>query len=404
MIPATPFVENAINEPFTKRPGLGRALAKVTDAERNKFLGSLLRSAPKVVDDDSAAISFGCDYYTLPKPSDDEDEEIPDLPDLIDVVAYDEGDAGKEKLAEWFDKMSSAAQRTPLYNISSEAGMVKEPKAESEELPADEQADVDALAQSIQDEEKEKKKKNRIFGHSPPYGALIMTDAKLLVPYSEDTINTMGNQPSSRFSTIISFSAHEFLPGHIHMAVNLCYGSTNIQIAYIKIPLRNITNEPATKAHETEQVAAYLNSLHISNQVGSGAYIVHLALDSSDTTILFKEQAFRDLHNLGMPYLPGLRRNITKAFNKKKINLTIFVPNGWTEFKPWVQRLSMLREHSLRDPLRPLKKNSRGQPINRKNYTQVVSPEIPFAPALTVFEDVDQFLTIHGDAITHKHK
>lgn len=405
MIPATAYVENAIGEPFQKRPALGDALKKVTSTEWNRFLGTLLRHTQEIVDDDTRDMQSFCDYYTLPGPSDKPvlEEKIPDLPELVDVVALNTGDAGKEKLAGWFEKMSTAAQRTPLYSINKEAGMVKEPKAEEMDAPLDE-TDVDALARAIEEAEKKKKKQKRIFGKSPAYGGLILTNGAFLVPYSEDTINTIGNSPSARFSTIVSFSAHEFLPGFIHIAVNICYGNANVQVAYIKIPMRNMINEPTTKAHETEKVAAYFDSLRIPHQVSSGAFVVHLALDSSNTTITFKEQAFRDLEALGMPYLQGLRRDIGRAFETKKINFTFLVPDGWTEFEPWIKNLCDLRDHALTDPLRPLKKKSAGQPITRRNYVEALPTGIPFAPPLTVFEDVDQFLTIQGDAIAREHK
>lgn len=395
-IPPDAYVEGALNTPFLKQPSLSQILRDADHNNRDLFLQSLYHNAKRFPPLEGHTTS------SKPQPQALINVMQPTLPNLVNGIAKDSGDSGKDRLTDWFTKMSTAAKRTPLYAIKKDTSVVQEAKAKEENLPANEEADVDALAKAIA--KKKKKKVNHIFKRSPAYNSIILTNSQLIVPYASNTINALGNHSGAPFSTTISFSSHEFLPSHLHLNFNLYYGDTNIQIASVKIPLRNITNEPSTKAYSLKQITAYLDSLNIKHEVGSGAYIVQITRNSSKILVSFREQAFRELNTLGMPYLNGLRQQITRPFDKSKFGLTIIVPDGWEEFKPWIKRLSTLRKHALGDTLKLLKKTSKSQPINHKNYKHLLPKNIPFAPALNVFNDVEQFMTIHSNAIARKHK
>lgn len=150
-IPANAFVAGAEFQRFFKRPAeaMGHTLcmAEATDVTRDKVIRSLYYLAPNEVDQGGHGLRFyHLDDPFRKIPSSLVNIEEPPLSQLVDITANDSGgDAGKSLLPQWFERMKSTAQRTPLYSIKKEAGTVQEAPQQEEETPPDDGTNVDVL-------------------------------------------------------------------------------------------------------------------------------------------------------------------------------------------------------------------------------------------------------------------
>lgn len=296
---------------------------------------------------------------------------------------------------EWFESFGLQEETwrlPPVYARRENIGTVPEPKTGQEEQ--DQDGDSEAA------DSKKKKKKSR-DDLSPDFICIILADGRPLLPYTDESVQSLGNQPQNRFATIVKIDDRQFIHPELNIAVNVCYGNVNVQIAKISLAFQDLVMGPESRRMNEKEFKDRLG-LTDDDHPGHGAFVMTVTTDNRNSTVEFHERAIRDLAALGMPRLPAFQQQIEDHFRQKRLQLNIMVTDLWEDFLKWMVKCGEVFAKAQEDPRAILKKTARGQPITIRNYT-ALPLDARKLPARMRFRDVDEAITVLGDGAAREH-
>lgn len=313
--------------------------------------------------------------------------------DYLDVWVDGQYAYEGDEMDAWFASFP-ATKREPL----DELGPLYTQRADIGNAPSQQDVATDESGKSKDKDSKSKDKEDI----SPTFACIVLANGCPLVPYPAETLQEIGNIQASRFATNIKLEQKLLCHAECHIGVTICYGVSNVQIASITLAMSDLLGTPRDAYLEAQSYKACLAGARIDVEPSHGAFLINLYSSNQDTAIHFSNRAIQELHKLRMPGLTTLQSRLEKWFSSPKLNITILVTTQWKDFEQWGFRLTQMYANSSLDPLKPLKVNSRGQPITVRNYAQLPE-DARVLPAKTRFRNVDEILTKLGDASAREH-
>lgn len=376
--------------------GLGRTCPDQRDpVEEFRSFNFCHRPQPTAIA--SEARSDASDESEDQEQSEDEEDVLIRNPlaneDYLDVWVDDQYAHEGNEMDAWFARFP-AIKREPL----DELGPLHTQRADIGNAPAQQDVATDESGKSKDKDSKSKDKEDV----SPIFACILLANGSPLVPYPAETLQEIGNIQASRFATNIKLEQKLLCHAECHIGVNICYGVHNVQIASITLAMSDLSFTPRDSYLTAQSYKACLAGAGIGVEPSHGAFHINLNTSNQNTAIYFKDRAIQELQGLHMPGLTTLQSRLEKWFSSPKLNITILVTDQWKDFERWGFGLTQVYANSSLDPLKPLKVNSRGQPITVRNYAKLPE-DARTLPAKTRFRNVDEMLTKLGDASAREH-
>lgn len=281
---------------------------------------------------------------------------------------------------------------------------VRQPEPLDELGPVYAQHERKGLVPEEQDtEDKGKDKKPKTLDVSPTFICLIIANNGFLLPYTTSTVEEVGNTPASRYSTTIRIDDRMFSAARLLLAVNICYGSYNVQIATIELALDDLESRPKAAFLTADTLKNSFSTEENEINPTDGAFLIGFPTSNANTTVSFNHRALQELEDLHMPGLSALRNRLQHVFSSSDLNLAIMVTAAWKDFEDWGHKFGVLYADAHLDPYAALTQRSRGQPITVRNYEANLPADVRTVPAKSRFRNVNEALTILGDASAREH-
>jgi hypothetical protein len=358
----------------------------VARADLDQVLTGLARvfAREKDLDKDMGTLNVNS---LLHKPSPLKFDDIPesDIPNIWPIQMIKDVASNEEwDFEPWFSSFPSnpltILDPAPAYGVKQTLGLVPKPREETEE---------------------EKKKKEPNPHESPTFICIVLAESYPLLPYSEETFMALGDTYPNRFATALRIQNFPYDVPRLIITINIAYGSHNVEVLSISIPLQDLCQSPKTTKLSPDELKQMWD-LPKKCILTHGAFMTTLGIKTREVRFQYRKRAISDLLELEMSHLRAVLDRIEDFFKPDKLALTLMVTSNWEDFELWSTLLSTIPISCYTDPLMSLKTHAGGQPITMRNMVKV-SSDTPMVPARMEFQTVDQAITILGDAAAREH-